>query len=174
MTFYSFHNVQAVATLHLPNSQRWVSWLLCLLECDTTTPQLTVTLGANSWQFIWLASRTCLESLGILNVYPYPAWAQFFSFPLGSMRFNLRRTSIVDIITLFVFDFVLPPFPAPLQGLAFSIERISITLSLSLTSLGVVLFIIDTLSSPLDSGYSACTICSIFMIAPLLRLLICA
>ena len=83
-----------------------------------------------------------------------------FSFQSGNMRFNFLKISIVDTITLFVLDLVLPPFPAPLQGLAFSVERMSVTLSLPLTSLGVVLFIIDSLSSPLDSVYSACMTCS--------------
>ena len=137
MTFYSFHNVQAVATLHLPNSQRWVSWLLCVLECHTTRLQLklpTLSLfGANS-QFM---SRTRLEGLGILNAYPHPAWAQFFSFQLGNMPFNLLKISIIDTITFFVFDLVSPPFPVLLQGLAFSIERISVILSLPLTGLGL-------------------------------------
>ena len=56
---------------------------------------------------------------------------------MGDMRYKFLKTSIVDTITLFVFDLVLPPFPVLLQGLAFSIERISVTLSFPLTGLGL-------------------------------------
>ena len=66
---------------------------------------------------------------------------------MGDTRYKFLKTSIVDTITLFVFDLVLPPFPAPLQGLSSSIERILVKLSFPLTSLGVVLLIIASLLS---------------------------